>query len=101
MHRHLYIAFFCTLSCLITSYSLAPFVKNLGERFKILDLPNYRKVHSKPIVRIGGLSILISFFVCFFIIKEIFNFDSLSEVYMNSFAIILLGSFLFLYTIFW
>ncbi len=95
MHRDLYIAFFCILSCLVTSYALAPFVKNLGERFKILDITNYSKVHNKPIVRIGGLSILISFFVYFFVIKEIFSFDSHSGVYMNSFASILLGTFLF------
>ena len=95
MYRDIYLAFFSIVPCLITSYSLAPLVKNLGEKFKILDLPNYRKVHKKPIVRIGGLSILISFIVYFLLIKQIFNIDSLSGVDINSIRIILIGTFLY------
>ena len=95
MDRDLYVALFCIFSCFITSYLLAPFVKNIGERFRILDLPNSRKVHKKPIVRIGGISILIPFFVCLLFTKEIFNFDYLSSDYINSSSMLLIGTFLF------
>ena len=91
----IYIALISFFLSLITSYGLAPFVKNIGERFRILDIPNFRKVHKKPIVRIGGLSILISFFVWFFVIREIFNFKYLSSVDFNNSTVILIGTFLF------
>ena len=95
MLRYIYVSIISTFLCLITSYLLAPFVKNIGKKFRILDIPNFRKVHKKPIVRIGGLSILISFFVWFFVIKKFFNFEYLSSVDINSYKIILTGSFLF------
>ena len=53
----LYLAITNILLCSIISYALAPFVKLIGTKFNIVDLPNLRKVHKKPIVRIGGLTI--------------------------------------------
>ena len=38
---------------------LMPFVKQLGYRFQMVDIPNGRKVHSTPIPRIGGIAIVI------------------------------------------
>ena len=52
MYSDVYTALFYTFACFLTSYSLAPFVNNLGERFKILDLPKPSKVDLfSPIVR--------------------------------------------------
>ena len=59
-----YIATINILLCSLFSYYLGPIVKKLGERFKIIDIPNLRKVHTKPIVRIGGVSIFITFLSC-------------------------------------
>lgn len=91
----LYIAIFTALTCFLISYFLAPIVKYIGESFNIVDFPNHRKVHTKPIVRIGGLSILISFFLCLLITKELPNFNSLFAEYSDNLNIILLGAFCF------
>ena len=91
----LYNAFFSILTCFLISYFLAPFVKYIGESFNIVDLPNYRKVHTKPVVRIGGLSILISLFLWLLFIKQILNFNVLFAEYSSNLNIILLGSFCF------
>ena len=39
-----------------------------GNRFNIIDIPDIRKVHTTPIVRIGGLSIFITFISYFLLI---------------------------------
>ena len=89
----LYITFISILICFFISYFSAPLVKYIGETFDIVDLPNYRKVHTKPVVRIGGISILISFFVCYVSIKKMLNLDVLFPEYSSNLNIILLGSF--------
>jgi UDP-GlcNAc:undecaprenyl-phosphate/decaprenyl-phosphate GlcNAc-1-phosphate transferase len=40
---------------------LTPLMIFLAHRFNILDHPNERKLHSKPVPRLGGLGILIAF----------------------------------------
>lgn len=47
----------------LISYLLGPFINNFGLKLKILDIPDQRKIHKKPIVRIGGLSIVFTFFI--------------------------------------
>ena len=47
----------------LISYLLGPFINNLGLKLRILDIPDQRKIHKKPIVRIGGLSIVFTFFI--------------------------------------
>lgn len=38
---------------------LMPFVKQMGYRFQLIDMPNHRKVHTTPIPRIGGVAIVL------------------------------------------
>jgi len=58
-----------TLSLLAT-----PIVKNLGEKWGAIDLPNERKFHQTPIPRNGGLAIVCSFFITL-CIMSFFNTD--------------------------
>ena len=58
----LYFAITNILLCSIISYAIAPFVKLIGTKFNIVDLPNSRKVHKKPIVRYRW----VDDFYCFF-----------------------------------
>ena len=95
MRGELQIAILNIIICSFFGFYLGPLIRNLGFKYNILDIPNFRKVHKKPIVRIGGLSILIPFFVWFFVTKENFNFEYLSSVEISSYKIILIGSFLF------
>ena len=86
---------FIIFGCSFISYCSAPFIRKLGERFNILDIPNSRKVHTKPIVRIGGLSIILTFFTSFFLIVLVIGSDALFLENNFKIIIILLGSFLF------
>lgn len=47
------------------TYKLVPKTINLGKKLFILDKPNERKQHKKPLVRIGGLAIAIGFYISF------------------------------------
>ena len=45
-----------------------PIVKKIGLRYKILDFPDSRKTHKVPIVRIGGLAIILAWILTLLIL---------------------------------
>ncbi|GAE92448.1 undecaprenyl-phosphate N-acetylglucosaminyl 1-phosphate transferase [Gracilibacillus boraciitolerans JCM 21714] len=53
--------------CFIISVIITPFVIKFAIRIGAVDQPNERKVHTKVMPRLGGLAIVISFFIGFFI----------------------------------
>ena len=53
---------------MITSYAVIPKLEKFGKYYGLLDNPDIRKVHSKPIVRIGGAAIFIGCNLSFFLI---------------------------------
>lgn len=64
---HVYAAAF-GLAFLVTIVSI-PIVKKIAVYFRIVDRPNARKVHTKQMPRLGGISILFGFiagFICLF-----------------------------------
>ena len=67
---------------------LIPTIKKVAEHVGALDIPNQRKVHSKPIPRLGGLGIFLGFLAGYMTFCE-------PTVIMNS---ILIGSFIIILT---
>ncbi len=57
-----FILFVFSLSVLTTAL-LAPLVQALGARFHLTDRPDTRKQHQKPVVRIGGIAMVLGFAV--------------------------------------
>jgi UDP-GlcNAc:undecaprenyl-phosphate GlcNAc-1-phosphate transferase len=49
-----------TLSLLIAAI-LTPLVRSLAYRFNLLDVPDARKIHQRPIPRLGGIAIALAF----------------------------------------
>ena len=90
-----YLAILNVFICTFLSYFIAPFIKNIGNQYKIVDIPNTRKVHKVPIVRIGGLSIFSVFFVYFFSYENIFNLGINNHQTIYLLYTILIGSSLF------
>ena len=74
--------------CLLIVAIIIPFVKKIAEHINAIDIPDARKVHTKPIPRLGGLGIFMGFLVGYMIFGE-------NNVQMNS---ILIGSFIILLT---
>ena len=73
---------------LLVVAAIIPFVKKIAIHIGALDIPNERKVHKKPIPRLGGLGIFIGFLIGYMTFGQ-------PSVQMNS---ILIGSILILLT---
>ena len=67
MRGELQVAIINITICSFIGFFLAPLIRNLGFKYNILDIPNSRKIHKSPIVRIGGLTIFLTFFLFLFI----------------------------------
>lgn len=65
-----------------------PFIKKVAFHINALDIPNARKVHTKPIPRLGGLAIISGFLLGYMLFGE-------PSTLMNS---ILIGSFIIVIT---
>ena len=74
---------------LITSFLLVFLAKKIAHHVNAIDEPNYRKVHKKPIPRLGGLAIFGAFLVGYILYGEITT--QLLSILIGSFIIILLG----------
>ncbi len=61
--------FFVFLLSLVISILLTPWVKKIAYQVGAVDVPNDRKVHLKPIPRIGG----VAFFLSILVVNVIFN----------------------------
>ena len=47
----------------LSSLLLTPLVRRIGQRLNILDEPKDRKVHDRPIPRLGGVALYLSFLI--------------------------------------
>jgi UDP-GlcNAc:undecaprenyl-phosphate/decaprenyl-phosphate GlcNAc-1-phosphate transferase len=58
------------------SFALTPLVRWLAVRVNAMDVPNERKVHDRPIPRLGGVAIFVSFTLMVFLTLSPFGFVS-------------------------
>lgn len=72
----------------IVSLLSVPIVKKIAIHVNALDIPNERKVHNKPMPRLGGLAIFFAFLLGYMFFGEM-------TIQMNS---ILIGSFIIIIT---
>ncbi len=79
---------------LVTYYS-TPIVRYFSLKRGLLDIPNSRKVHTKPIVRLGGVSIFLGFISSSLLINFLNQNQSFFSDESYSIRLILMGNFLF------
>ena len=77
--------------CLIIAALIIPFVKKIALHIGALDIPDARKVHTKPIPRLGGLGIFIAFLVGYMIFGG--NSIQMNSILIGSIIIVLTGIF--------
>ena len=77
--------------CLVIVACIIPFVKKIAMHINALDIPNERKVHTKPIPRLGGLGIFMGFLVGYMIFGQ--NTVQMNSILIGSFIIVLTGMF--------
>ncbi|MFC1812262.1 glycosyltransferase family 4 protein [Thermodesulfobacteriota bacterium] len=77
---------------LILSLILSPQVRKLGIRFGALDLPEERKMHTRPIPRTGGLAIFLTFLLSLGISSLFMTRVSKQLIMDEQTALLLLGA---------
>ena len=85
--------FFYILVPGILTYSIVPLMKKLSYKFLLLDKPNFRKIHVKPVPNSGGISIFISFLIGIFYLTNFTDiyFESLYTFLFASLLVLLIG----------
>lgn len=73
----------------LTSLILVPIIKRVAKHVNALDIPNERKVHKKPIPRLGGLAIFLAFLLGYILYGSIST--QMISVLIGGFIIILTG----------
>lgn len=81
---------------LILSIIFTYFCIKIAKKYKIIDEPNPRKIHKKPVPYLGGVAIYLSFIVILFISSAMFEVfsiytKSMVGLLVSSFIIFLLG----------
>ena len=75
----------------LISLALTPLVQRLAFSIGAIDNPNNRKVHAKPIARLGGVAIAIAFIASLFITKHVD--ETIRGVLYGSSILIVVGLF--------
>ncbi|MCM8819269.1 MAG: undecaprenyl/decaprenyl-phosphate alpha-N-acetylglucosaminyl 1-phosphate transferase [Candidatus Omnitrophica bacterium] len=79
--------FIYSVSAFFISFFSVPFYRKLAKKYKILDIPNKRKVHKNPVPLLGGLSIFSAVILCFlFFYKNLKPITTL--IFASSFIVI-------------
>lgn len=66
-----------------------PIVKKIAIHVNALDIPNGRKVHTKPIPRLGGLAIVSGFFLGYMAFCQ--PSDLMNSIFIGTFIIVITG----------
>ena len=69
-----------------------PLIIEKGKKFGLLDVPNKRKIHSSPTVRIGGVSIFFGFLFSYLIGLIFYDYSEFTSLDINNVQVLLLGA---------
>ncbi len=81
--------FYIILITFVSSLILVPLIKDIAIHINAMDIPNKRKVHKKPMPRLGGLAIFLSFLVGYMFFAPLTT--QMISILIGSFLIVLLG----------
>ena len=79
----------------VTSFLITPIIQQLAKKLNILDYPSERKIHKKPIPRLGGIPIFIAFNLTI-AIGFLINFEYFKEFYSTKGISILISQLVIL-----
>ena len=83
------------LLAFITSFVITPYTMRLAHKVGAIDFPGERKIHNKPIPRLGGLAIISGFLFSVLYLLFILNIEkTISLVGTENYGIKLMGFFL-------
>ena len=81
--------FLIVITTFISSLILVPIVKKMAIHINAMDIPNERKVHTKPMPRLGGLAIFFSFLLGYILYGELTS--QMLSILISGFILIIIG----------
>ena len=81
--------FYIVLITFVSSLILVPLIRDIAKHINAMDIPDKRKVHKKPMPRLGGLAIFLSFLVGYMFFAPLTT--QMISILIGSFLIVLLG----------
>ena len=81
--------FLIVITTFLASLILVPIIKKMAKHINAMDLPNARKVHTKPMPRLGGLAIFFSFLIGYMLFAPLNN--QMISILIGGFILIILG----------
>lgn len=79
------------LLAIVLSFILTPVAKRIAIKVGAIDVPkDNRRVHTKPIPRMGGLAIYLAFTVCMFLFSDI-EMKKLIGIFLGSSMLVVVG----------
>ncbi len=85
------------ISALIT-WLIVPKIRDIGLRFKLVDIPDERKQHNDPIVRLGGIAIFLGFAISYLVLIGLGNNYLSYPLLDERMQLMLIGAFLIFLT---
>lgn len=77
------------LTTFLFVFFIIPFIKNVALHIGAVDIPNERKVHKKPMPRLGGLGIFLGFLLGYMLYGR--TSSIMNSILIGSFIIVLTG----------
>ena len=81
--------FYIILITFVSSLILVPLIRDIAIHINAMDIPDKRKVHKKPMPRLGGLAIFLSFLIGYMFFAPVTT--QMISILIGSFLIVLLG----------
>ena len=78
----------------LTSFVITPYTMRLAKKVGALDIPEKRKVHKKPIPRLGGLAVIAGFLVSVIYLLIILNWEQVDVYDGQEYIVKLIGFFI-------
>lgn len=69
-----------------------PTIKTIALKFNRVDQPSHRKVHHRPMVRLGGIAICLATFTALWVASKLGALQSIAPEQLSSFWIVLWGA---------
>ena len=88
-NNDIYRSILCICITMLTVVFIIPLIQKIANHIGAIDIPNERKVHTKPIPRLGGLGIFFGFLVGYMVFGK--NSLQMNSILIGSFIVILTG----------
>ena len=76
---------------LVFAISATPVARWLAPRVGVIDQPSTRKVHTRPMPRLGGIAIFLAFILALVLFENQFNFQQLAGILIGASFVSFLG----------